>query len=84
MRIVIQHSVNRKFFDGMSWKTREEDAAEFGSVLQAERLCHANNFSDALVVLKFSGRGEDISYSVSDAPAPLRSRTDEVARGAAA
>jgi hypothetical protein len=70
MRILIQHATNQSYFGGNAWNAREEQAAEFESVLQAEQFCRMRNLGNALVVLKFEKGGQEISYRASDMGVP--------------
>jgi hypothetical protein len=70
MRIVIQHALSRSYFNGSAWDVNEDQAAEFESVVEAERFCRTQNLGNALIVLKFKEGDEDISYNACDMGVP--------------
>jgi hypothetical protein len=70
MRILIQHGLTRSYYNGAVWDSSEARAAEFESVIEAENICREQKLANALIVLKFSDAGEEISYRVFETNAP--------------
>jgi hypothetical protein len=65
MRILVQDSASRTYFDGVNWADDAEQAKTFDSVSLAEAFCHDQNLWDALIVVRFNnGEQEDVTYPV--------------------
>ena len=74
MRILIQDSAGKGYFDGASWNNDLQQAQEFESVAQAESFCHDQNFARALIVVKFNDPHQDIRYPIGPQDALLVSK----------
>jgi hypothetical protein len=64
MRIVVQDSVRKAYFDGTHWSEDPTQAKEFESVAQAEIFCQERGLSTALIVVKSNDENLDVSYQV--------------------
>jgi hypothetical protein len=64
MRILVQDSATKAFFDGGGWLTDAKRAKTFESVAQAEAVCREHGFLGALVVVKSKDAACDVSYPV--------------------
>lgn len=63
MRILVQDSASRTFFDGLGWDKNAERAKSFESVTHAETFCRNQNLNDALIVVRFNNpKQEDVCY----------------------
>jgi hypothetical protein len=62
MRILVQDSLRKVYFDGADWTADAEHAKSFESVAQAESFCQEHQWPTALVVVKFKDSSRDISF----------------------
>ena len=74
MRILVQDSATRVYFDGAGWTAQAESAKSFESVAQAELFCQEHQLPGALIVVKFKDASRDISYPVGGRHALLVSK----------
>jgi hypothetical protein len=74
MRILVQDSVSKAYFDGVGWREDLEQAMGFVTVNQAEAYCRDQKFAGALIVVKFDDPNQDVSYPVGPRGALLVSR----------
>jgi hypothetical protein len=64
MRILLQDSASKVYFDGFDWTENLASAKAFESVAQAETFCQRHELSSALIVVKFNDASHDVSYPV--------------------
>jgi hypothetical protein len=64
MRILVQDSATKFYFDGAEWTEHHDKAKTFESVAQAETFCNEQRLTGALIVVKFKDASRDISYPV--------------------
>jgi len=74
MRILVQDSATKVYFDGAEWTAQAEHAKSFENVAQAELFCQEHQFSGALIVVKFKDASRDVSYPVGGRHAVMVSR----------
>ncbi len=74
MRIIVQASGGKVYFDGTDWNEDAAKAREFESVAQAETFCRDHQLSTALIFVKFKDGSHDISYPVGVGNALLVSK----------
>jgi hypothetical protein len=74
MRILVQDSGSRAFFDGVGWGEDLEQAMDFETIAQAEAFCREQNFPGALIVVKSKHADNDVTYPVGPRGALLVSR----------
>jgi hypothetical protein len=74
MRILVQNPASKAFFDGTSWNEDFEQAKTFESVTRAEAACREQQFSSALIVVRFENARQEISYPVGAGGALLVSK----------
>jgi len=74
MRILVQNAVRHVYFDGVDWNENDAQAKDFGSVTQAETVCHNHELSTALIVVKSKDGRHDVSYPVGGRNAVLVSK----------
>ena len=75
MRIMVQDSGSRTFFDGVNWAQDARQAKTFDSVAQAEMFCQHQNLHDALVIVRMNGsESDDLCYPVGKRSALLVSK----------
>jgi hypothetical protein len=74
MRILVQDSVGKAYFDGADWNDNAAEARDFESVVQAETFCQEHGLSTALIVVKSKDGSHDVSYPVGDRNAVLVSK----------
>jgi hypothetical protein len=64
MRILVQNSLRKAYFDGFAWNANMAKAKAFASVAQAESFCKEQELANALIVVKFKDASRDVSYPV--------------------
>ena len=74
MRILVQDSVKKIYFDGADWNENAAEAKDFESVAQAETFCHERHLANALIVVKSKDGSHDVCYPVGDRNALLMSK----------
>lgn len=74
MRILVQDSAGKGYFDGVNWNQNVSDAITFDSVAHAENFCRTHDLTDALIVVKAKDDSHDISYPVGGRNALLVSK----------
>lgn len=74
MRILVQDSVGKVYFDGSDWSENAASAKDFGSVTQAEAFCREHQLSTALIVVKSKDGSHEISYQVGERSAVMVSK----------
>jgi hypothetical protein len=74
MRILVQDSARKVYFDGVDWNVSAADAKDFESVTQAEAFCQEHQLFTALIVVKSKDGSHDVSYPVGDRNAVMVSR----------
>jgi hypothetical protein len=74
MRILVQDSARKVYFDGFDWNENVANAKAFESVAQAEAFCLQHELSTALIVVMFNDASHDVSYPVGDYNALLVSK----------
>ena len=62
MRILIQDPMTNAYYDGADWSNVVEDALDFESTSEAERLCLERDLPGALIVVKFKDPSGDIQF----------------------
>jgi hypothetical protein len=74
MRILIQDSVRKLFFDGADWNENIAQAKTFDTVSHAEAFCLEHKLATALIVVQSKDGGQEISYPVGGNNALLSSK----------
>jgi hypothetical protein len=74
MRILVQDSLRKVYFDGADWDESAAKAKNFENVTQAEAFCQEHELSTALIVVKFNDGSHDVSYPVGNRNALMVSK----------
>jgi hypothetical protein len=74
MRILVQDSVRKVYFDGVDWNEDTARAKAFENLAQAEAFCRDHALFTALIVVESNNPSHDVRYPVGGRNALLVSK----------
>jgi len=74
MRILVQDSARKVYFDGLGWNEDAAQAKAFENVAQAEAFCREHALFTAMILVESNDHNHDVRYPVGGRNALLVSK----------